>query len=316
MGDGLISKLPWDSHLPKGWHHDGCDRDDQCPKVTKLGKWLYLELRPYPILKNDFFPSLNETVPLFSDDSLCAEGLYVDSLVCSNLSIGEGRHYWLVEVNGGRMQQTYDFLQGVQPLTQEVYRMLQVTGVLLRAAGCSKPILRNPKLDQIAGKVETVQRRQQTVRVASRSRTYKLRKQLVKSMSSLTVAPAKLSFFFLSLLKAKREPQEIMAVGLLSDVALLSVLPKVANPIRLEKSKVAPKVRPAAGIPAKHCPLAAQLQRVMIYALTALPLMSLANVRALCGKGVLPLLTWLVMMSLFIKTPPIATLGPIKILER
>ena len=186
----LEQAQPFLGHLPTGWHHEGCDRDDQCPKVTKLGKWLYLELRPYPILKNDFFPSLNETVPLLSDDSLCAEGLYVDSLVCSNLSIGEGRHYWLVEVNGGRMQQTYDSLQGVQPLTQEVYRMLQVTGVLLRAAGCSKPILRNPKLDQIAGKVETVQRRQQTTRVASRSRAYKLRKQLVKSMSSLTVAPS------------------------------------------------------------------------------------------------------------------------------
>ena len=115
-------------------------------------------------------------------------------MVCSNLSVGEGRHYWLVEVKDGRMQQAYDSLQGVQPLTQEVYKMLQVTGVLLRAAGCSKPTLRNPKLDQIAGKVETVRRRRQTIRVASRSRTYKLRKQLVKSMSSLTVAPAKLSF--------------------------------------------------------------------------------------------------------------------------
>ena len=136
------------------------------------------------------FPSLNET-PLLSDNSLCV--LYVDSLVCSSLTVGEGRYYWLVEVEDGRMHQVCDSLQGVQPLTQEVYRMLQMTGVLLRAAGCSKPTLRNPKLDQIAGKVETVQRRQQ-VRVASRSRTHKLRKQLVKSMSSLPVAPAKLSF--------------------------------------------------------------------------------------------------------------------------
>ena len=104
------------------------------------------------------------------------------------------RETLLVGGSDGRMQQAYDSLQGVQPLTQEIHRMLQVTGVLLRAAGCSKPTLRNPKLDQIAGKVETVQRRQQTIRVASRSRTYKLRKQLVKGMSSLTVAPAKLSF--------------------------------------------------------------------------------------------------------------------------
>ena len=133
--------------------------------------------------------------PLLSDDSLCAEGLYVDSLACSNLSVGEGRHYWLVEVNGGRIQHAYDSLQGVQSLTQEVYRMLQVTGVLLRSASCGKPSLRNPKLDQMAGKVETVQRRSQAIRVASRSRTCKMRKQLVKSMSNLSVAPTKFSFF-------------------------------------------------------------------------------------------------------------------------
>ena len=94
----------------------------------------------YQTWQMDFFLSLNETVPLLSDDSLCAEGVDVDCLVCSNLSIGEGRHNWLVEVKGSRMQQTYDSLQGVLPPTQEVYRMLEVTGVLLRAAGCSKPI--------------------------------------------------------------------------------------------------------------------------------------------------------------------------------
>ena len=154
-----------------------------------------MELKPYPTLRNDFFPFLSESVPLFSDDSLCAEGFYVDSLVCFNLSVGEGRRYWLVEVNGGRIQHAYDSLQGVQSLTQEVYRMLQVTGILLRAASCGKPSLRNPKLDQMAGKVESVQRRSQAIRVASRSRTCKMRKQLVKSMSNLSVAPTKLSFF-------------------------------------------------------------------------------------------------------------------------
>ena len=187
----LEQAQPFLGYLPKGWHREGCDRDDQCPTVTKLGKWLYLELRPYPVLENDFFPSLKETVSLLADKSLCTEGLCVDSLVCSNLSVGEGRHYWLVEVKEGRMHQAYDSLQGVQPLTQEVYRMLQVTGILLRAAGGSKPTLRNSQLDQIASKVEPVQRRQQTIRVASRSRTHKLRNQLVKSMSSLTLAPVK-----------------------------------------------------------------------------------------------------------------------------
>ena len=187
----LAQAQPFLGYIPKGWHREGCDRDDQCPTVTKLGKWLYLELRPYPVLDNDFFPSLKETASLLVDESLCAEGLCVDSLVCSNLCVGEGRHYWLVEIKEGRMHQAYDSLQGAQPLTQEVFKMLQVTGILLRATGCSKPTLRNSQLDRLAGKVDTVQRRQQTIRVASRSRTHKLRNQLVKSMSNLTLAPLK-----------------------------------------------------------------------------------------------------------------------------
>ena len=187
----LEQAQPFLGYIPKGWHREGCDRDDQCPTVTKLGKWLYLELRPYPVLDNDFFSSLKETASLLVDESLCEEGLCVDSLVCSNLGAGEGRHYWLVEIKEGRMHQAYDSLQGVQPLTQEVFKMLQVTGILLRAAGCSKPTLRNSQLDRLAGKVDTVQRRQQTIRVASRSRTHKLRNQLVKSMSNLTLAPLK-----------------------------------------------------------------------------------------------------------------------------
>ena len=73
--------------------------------------------------------------------------------------------------------------------------MLQVTGVLLKAASCGKPTLRNPKLDQKAGKVEAVHRRTQAIRVASRGRACKMRKQLVKSMSNLSVAPTKLGFF-------------------------------------------------------------------------------------------------------------------------
>ncbi len=154
----LSRAQPFVGHLPRGWHAEGCNRDDQIPKFTKLGKWLYLELRPYPVLRSDFFPFLSESISLFADDSLCTEGLYVDCLVCSNLSAGEGRHYWLVEVSEGRIRQAYDSLQGVQLLTQEVYRMLQVTGVLLRSANCGKPTLRNSKLDQIAGKIETVVR--------------------------------------------------------------------------------------------------------------------------------------------------------------
>ena len=42
----LEQAQPFLGYIPKGWHREGCDRDDQCPTVTKLGKWLYLELRP------------------------------------------------------------------------------------------------------------------------------------------------------------------------------------------------------------------------------------------------------------------------------
>ena len=196
LKSALAQAQPFLGYLPRGWHQNGCSncsRDDQCPTVTKLGRWLYLELRPYPSLRDDFFPFLSESVPLFSDNSLCADGLCADSLVCSNLKAGGGRHYWLVELSGGRIQHAYDSLQGVQSLTQEVYRTLQVTGILLKVDCGSKPCLRNPKLDQLAGKVETVQRRSQTVKVPSRSRTCKMRKQLVKSMSKLSVAPTNIN---------------------------------------------------------------------------------------------------------------------------
>ena len=193
LKSALAQAQPFLGYLPKGWHQNGCSRDDQCPKVTKLGRWLYLELRPYPALRDDFFPFLSESVTLFSDNSLCTDGLCVDSLVCSNLKAGASRHYWLVELSGGRVQHAYDSLQGVQLLTQELYRTLQVTGILLKADCGGKPRLRNARLDQLAGKVETVQRRSQAIKVPSRGRTCKMRKQLVKSMSKLSFAPTRIN---------------------------------------------------------------------------------------------------------------------------
>ena len=194
LKQALSQAQPFVGYLPRNWHAEGCNRDDQNPKLTKLGKWLYLELRPYPVLRNDFFPFLSESISLISDDSLCTEGLYVDCLVCSNLSAGESRHYWLVEVSEGRMQQVYDSLQGVQPLTQEVYRMLQVTGVLLKSANCGKPVLKNLQLEQKAGKIEAVVRRAPAIKVTSRSRTCKTRRELVKSVNKLSITPTKLNF--------------------------------------------------------------------------------------------------------------------------
>ena len=185
LKQALSQAQPFVGYLPRNWHAEGCDRDDQDPKITKLGKWLYLELRPYPVLRNDFFPFLSESSSLI--------GLYVDCLVCSNLSAGESRHYWLVEVREGRMQQVYDSLQGVQPLTQEVYRMLQVTGVLLKSASCSKPVLKNSQLEQKAGMIEAVFRKAPAIKVASRSRTCKTRRELVKSMNKLSITPTKLN---------------------------------------------------------------------------------------------------------------------------
>ena len=193
LKQALAQAQPFVGHLPRNWHAKGCDRDDQDPKITKLGKWLYLELRPYPVLKNDFFPFLSESSALILDDSLCTEGLYVDCLVCSNPCAGESRHYWLVEISEGKVQQVYDSLQGVQPLTQETYRMLQVTGILLKSASCNKPVLKCPQLEQKAGMIEAVSRKAPTIKVASRSRTCKTRRDLVKSMNKLSITPTKLN---------------------------------------------------------------------------------------------------------------------------
>ena len=191
LKQALAQAQPFVGHLPRNWHAEGCNRDDQDPKITKLGKWLYLELRPYPILKNDFFPFLSESSALILDDSLVTEGLYVDCLVCSNLCAGESRHYWVVEINEGKVQQIYDSLQGVQPLTQEIYRMLQVTGILLKSTSSNKPVLKCPQLEQKAGIIEAVSRRAPTIKVASRSRTCKTRHELVKSMNRLSITPTK-----------------------------------------------------------------------------------------------------------------------------
>ena len=87
LKQALAQAQPFVGHLPRNWHAEGCNRDDQDPKITKLGKWLYLELRPYPVLKNDFFPFLSESSALILDDSLVTEGLYVDCLVCSMQSL-------------------------------------------------------------------------------------------------------------------------------------------------------------------------------------------------------------------------------------
>ena len=191
LKQALAQAQPFVGHLPRNWHAEGCNRDDQDPKITKLGKWLYLELRPYPVLKNDFFPFLSESSALILDDSLVTEGLYVDCLVCSNLCAGESRHYWLVEINEGKVQQIYDSLQGVQPLTQEIYRMLQVTGILLKSTSSNKPVLKCPQLELKAGIIEAVSRRAPTIKVASRSRTCKTRHELVKSMNRLSITPTK-----------------------------------------------------------------------------------------------------------------------------
>ena len=191
LKQALAQAQPFVGHLPRNWHAEGCNRDDQDPKITKLGKWLYLELRPYPVLKNAFFPFLSESSALILDDSLVAEGLYVDCLVCSNLCAGESRHYWLVEIKEGKVQQIYDSLQGVQPLTQEIYRMLQVTGILLKSTSSNKPVLKCPQLEQKAGIIEAVSRRAPTIKVASRSRTCKTRHELVKSMNRLSITPTK-----------------------------------------------------------------------------------------------------------------------------
>ena len=192
----LSEATPFVSSIPQRWHASTCDRDDMVPTVASFGPWVYLELRPYPVVHDAFFPPLSETASLFADTSLQDLGLDVVGLVCSNLEAGDNRHYWLVECSQGRPHTAYDSLKGVQKITRELFRSLSVTGLLLTAVTSKKPVLRTNDLDVFAGRVPQVERQAKPIQVAGRSASYRHRKSLMPKLKNLGSPGMNLKSFF------------------------------------------------------------------------------------------------------------------------
>ena len=181
----LNKATPLVSTVPQGWHASTCDKDDFVPTVTNIGPWVYLELRPYPVLYDAFFPPLSEAASLFTDTSLEDLGLTLAGFVCSNLGGQNDQHYWFVEYSQGRPHTAYDSLKGVQKITLELFRALSVTGLLLTTVTSKKPVLRTSDLDVAAGRVSQVERPAKPIKVAGRSASYRHRKSLMPKLKNL-----------------------------------------------------------------------------------------------------------------------------------
>ena len=174
----LQQARPFISSVPPDWHAPACRRNDAEATHEKLGLWVYLEFRPYP-LYDAFFPPLSETAPLLSDTSLRDQGLELKGLVCSNLEDGKDRHYWFIEYEHGHLRGAYDSLKGLQRVTSELYKSLSVTGLLLVRTTKKKPTLRTGELDAAAGQLTQVERRPKPIHVAGRSASQQQRKALM-----------------------------------------------------------------------------------------------------------------------------------------
>lgn len=193
----LKEATPFVSVIPQQWHAPTCNRGDVDSTIEKFGPWIYLELRPYPVLSNEFFPSLSESTSIPLDRSLKEIGLSVAGFVCSHLEAGSNRHYWLVECLHGRLCTAYDSLKGVQRITQELFRSLSVTGLILTTtASTKKPVLRTKDLNTAAGKVSQVARQAKPIQVAGRSASYKQRKSLMPKLKNSGSPGTNLKSFF------------------------------------------------------------------------------------------------------------------------
>ena len=181
----LSKATPLVSTIPQGWHTSSCDKDDFVPTVAEIGPWVYLELRPYPVLDDAFFPPLSEAASLFIDTSLEDLGLKLAGFVCSNLGAENGKHYWFVEYSQGRPHTAYDSLRGAQKITRELFRALSVTGLLLIKTTGKKPVLRTNELDLAAGRVSQVERPAKPIQVAGRSASYRQRKSLMPKLKNI-----------------------------------------------------------------------------------------------------------------------------------
>ena len=99
--------------------------------------------------------------------------LTIGGIICSNVHDGNNRHYWLVEVENGKIEGIYDSLRGYFPIAVETSKKLRVTGIFLTRPQSSKSVLKNRELEPKAGK--PIYRERQSVRIKVNSRSQWLR---------------------------------------------------------------------------------------------------------------------------------------------
>ena len=132
---------------------------------------------------------------LLEDLSLQEDSLVVSGLVCSDVTQWPDAHYWHVDVKEGRLQSIYDSLSGNQPITTEVVKKLQITGVLITKLRSSKPRLTSASLSSVSGVIATKTRNAQPIKVPSRQKVVSMLKFLKKSKEDT-------NFFFPPMLRS------------------------------------------------------------------------------------------------------------------
>ena len=163
--------FPW--RTSDAWHQPDCTRDEVTVRVSKFGPWALLLFRTSDL---SLYPSLQDMAIPVTDTSLTDNGLTVQGLLCTDLGGDHGRHYWFVEPARNGATYVYDSLKGLQQLTVELSRTLQVVGLLLMSANSDTPTVTNTKLCQAAGKVPLHQKRDKPIRVAARKKRQAPRK--------------------------------------------------------------------------------------------------------------------------------------------
>ena len=168
-------------NIPKIEHAQDCIDSDTMCDIIDLGKWIYLEFRPQHPWSAAFYPRLLDVKNLLEDCSLQEDSLAVTGLVCSNVTDWPNAHYWYVDVKEGRLQTIYDSLSGNQPITTEVAKKLQVTGILITKNRSSKPRLTSALLNSASGMIATKTRKAQPIKVPTRQKVNSVLKFLKKS---------------------------------------------------------------------------------------------------------------------------------------
>ena len=84
--------------------------------------------------------------------------------------------------------------------TQELYRSLSVTGLLLTAGTGKKPVLRTADLDVVAERVSRVERQAKPIQVAGRSASYRQRNFLMPKLKNWDLPAGILNLSFMIVL--------------------------------------------------------------------------------------------------------------------